>query len=217
MNLLHLHSLLEYNHWLVVEQTKGRVLVESQVQLLPVSETIEIANEMGIKPPQLSGRVPCMTTDLVLHIQDGDEYVRRAFSCKYAKDLLRPRVRDLLKIEEVYWSRRDVICVSKTELDLSDAHLTNLRLIRRFRQADSLLPGQMELRDQLSATLRTSLCENPGHLIHDVCEAVDSTFAIPVGTSMACFWWSIAQGRWRVDVTRTLGPLARADHMRWLA
>lgn len=84
--------------------------IREQFPLLPLSETQEIARELGIKHP----RAPrakhdlVMTTDFVVTVQkEGNPYLVAVY-VKYQNDLTKMRTREKYMIEKEYWQRRGI-------------------------------------------------------------------------------------------------------------
>lgn len=84
--------------------------VQEQFPLLPLEETLEIAEACGVKhPTDPKTKLPVvMTTDFVITTAEGLASVRKARAVKQAKDLSDGRVMQKLDLERIYWKRRKV-------------------------------------------------------------------------------------------------------------
>ncbi|MDP5241109.1 TnsA endonuclease N-terminal domain-containing protein [Uliginosibacterium sp. 31-16] len=89
-------------------------LYEPQGPLCAYPGTLQISKDLSIRHPFLREnggfKVPwIMTTDLLLTVEQKDGRLGfLAISCKYRKDTLTPRKRQLLAIERAYWQARGV-------------------------------------------------------------------------------------------------------------
>jgi hypothetical protein len=212
---LHFHSLLEKYHWLVRRAGPGFVGARSQVPLLPETEPLEIAEKLRLPPPRLSKRWPCMTTDLVeFYTEEGTLRVR-AFNVKYARDRV-GRNLELFEVEKEFWRRRDVTLEWRTEEDLDQCHLWNLRLTRKFRDPESVLPGEGERRWQLTSLLRSSAERQAPVTLLDVCRDFDVEYRLERTTAMSLFWWASEHRKW-LDLVRPIRPMMFCAYLPWLS
>jgi hypothetical protein len=67
---------------------------------IPISDSLEICRQLGIKHPQVSGKLKVVTTDFLF---DFHSQKQLALSVKYIDELADPRVMDKLQIEKSYW------------------------------------------------------------------------------------------------------------------
>ena len=67
---------------------------------IPISDSLEICRQLGIKHPQVSGKLKVVTTDFLF---DFNSQKQLALSVKYIDELADPRVMDKLQIEKSYW------------------------------------------------------------------------------------------------------------------
>ena len=106
----HFFSDLESNYYYNVIWSDSVIDVREQFPLLPLSETEEIAEVLGIAHPKVPGSgisIP-MTTDFLITVRNQNGTHLEARFVKYSKDLTNPRVQEKLTIEKTYWERRGV-------------------------------------------------------------------------------------------------------------
>ncbi|HFU4069872.1 TPA: TnsA endonuclease N-terminal domain-containing protein, partial [Streptococcus suis] len=77
---------------------------QEQYPLLPIEETIIIANELGIKHPTdlKSGEPIVMTTDFLVTTRNNTEVKKFARTLKYKNELMDKRVLEKFEIERVF-------------------------------------------------------------------------------------------------------------------
>ncbi|MGU7859640.1 TnsA endonuclease N-terminal domain-containing protein, partial [Streptococcus suis] len=93
---------------------------QEQYPLLPIEETIIIANELGIKHPTdlKSGEPIVMTTDFLVTTRNNTEVKKFARTLKYKNELMDKRVLEKFEIERVFWERQEVDWGIVTELEV---------------------------------------------------------------------------------------------------
>lgn len=124
-----------------------------QYALLPVTETVAIARELGVRHP----RYPNSRTDLVM---TSDFLVERSggaqcvYSVKAAGALDDQRTREKLRIEQIYWERRGVDWILVTDAELRKQANENALLLHGFAMLDAdLLQRRAEWLHALSEDL----------------------------------------------------------------
>ena len=130
----HLLSDLEDDYFLIQEWDSAVTDIREQYPLLPLEETLAIAEECGIRHPGVrhpmkSGEyIPVvMTTDFVITISEGLDSFDRARTIKYAQDLQSQRTLEKLEIERRYWARRNIDWAIVTEREISRVFAQNVR------------------------------------------------------------------------------------------
>jgi hypothetical protein len=107
-----LMSDLELYYFLVMQWEDSVVDINEQFPLLPIEETILIANEYGIiHPPRNAKKVEdkiVMTTDFLLTINTGGVVKQIARTIKPINMLGKLRVLEKFKVEQEYWKRKGI-------------------------------------------------------------------------------------------------------------
>lgn len=99
---------LERNYFYLTEYSNYIVDIQEQFPLLPLEETIVIANELGINHPNnpKTGSPIVMTTDFLLTVNKGQNVTEVARTIKMKDELLKDRVLEKFEIEREYWQRK---------------------------------------------------------------------------------------------------------------
>ena len=125
---------LERNYFYLTEYSDFVVDIREQFPLLPLEETIVIADELGLKHPTdpKTHEPIVMTTDFLLTVEKGEGLVELARTIKMKDELLKARVIKKFEIERVYWERRQIDWGIVTELEIPKEMARNISVKRHF-------------------------------------------------------------------------------------
>lgn len=173
--------------------------IREQYSLLPVSETEEIANILGIrypKPPKYrkdeeEKYVHVMTTDfLVTKIEDGVEFYI-AYCVKLENDLLKSRALQKIAIEEAYWNKRNVKFKIITENSFSRKKAKNIkRIVNKVTlPLDEFITSEEFY--TISSKLKESIIEfyDKNVMLNDICKQIDINFNLDSGQTLHSFFY----------------------------
>ena len=96
---------LERNYFYYLDYAKNVVDIREQYVLLPIEETLLIANELGINHPydNISGKPIPLTTDFYIDFIDGyGNIINKVRTLKYKDELLNKRVNENLKLNDYF-------------------------------------------------------------------------------------------------------------------
>ncbi|WP_338838354.1 TnsA endonuclease N-terminal domain-containing protein [Kurthia gibsonii] len=98
---------MEQNHFYLTEFSDSIVDIQEQYPLLPLEETLIIADELGIKHPTdpKTNEPIVMTTYFLLTTDKGEGSVELARTIKMKDELLKERVLEKFEIEHFYWKK----------------------------------------------------------------------------------------------------------------
>lgn len=133
----HLYSDVEVGHFLLADFRVNVREIREQVALLPREETIEIADELGIRHPRFPGTTTptVLTSDLLVSTESNGVQPEFVLSVKRAS-ALQPHAKGLrrtlqkLTLERTYWQRRQMPWYLVTELQYDPVVVRNLGLLR---------------------------------------------------------------------------------------
>lgn len=125
---------LERNYFYLLEYSDLVEDIQEQYPLLPIEETIIIANELGIKHPTdlKSGEPIVMTTDFLVTTKNNTEVKKFARTLKYKDELMDKRVLEKFEIERFFWERQEVDWGIVTELEVPKDMAHNIAFIHGY-------------------------------------------------------------------------------------
>lgn len=129
---------LEAYFFLIKQMDDSVVDIREQFPLLPLEHTLQIAEDENIiHPPKSRNKKTVMTTDFILTVKEGKQIKDVAFAIKYKKDLdegpddfsKKERIKDKLKIEELYWISKGIEWHLVTDEEISKTEGQNIYYI----------------------------------------------------------------------------------------
>ncbi|MEB6550967.1 TnsA endonuclease N-terminal domain-containing protein [Heyndrickxia sporothermodurans] len=137
---------LERNYFYLLEYSDLVIDIREQYPLLPIEETIVIADELGIKHPTnpKTGKPVEMTTDFLITVNKDQQHQHLARTLKYKDDLMEERVLEKFEIERVYWERQDIDWGIVTELEISKDMAHNIAFVHGYSDL-SVIEGFEEI------------------------------------------------------------------------
>lgn len=199
---------LERNYFYLTEYSDFVVDIREQFPLLPLEETIVIADELGIKHPTdpKTQELVVMTTDFLLTVDKGEGLVGLARTIKMKDELLKERVIEKFEIERVYWERRQIDWGIVTELEIHKQMARNISYIHDYydiQQYDAFQNmNQQHIEDLAMALLQRILHESQS--IREITNVFDKDTHMPLGSGMTLFYHLLAQKIVRIDMLEPL-------------
>ncbi len=195
---------LERNYFYLSEYSDFVVDIREQYPLLPLEETIVIADELGIKHPTnpKTQEPVVMSTDFLLTVDKGEGLVELARTIKMKDELLKERVIEKFEIERVYWERRQIDWGIVTELEIPKEMARNISYIHGYYDIQlydtfqNMNPQHIE--DLAIALLQRILNENKS--IRETTNVFDKETHLPFGSGMTLFYYLLAQKIIQVDM-----------------
>jgi hypothetical protein len=203
----HLLSLLELRYFFILDWSSEVLDVREQYSLLPLEETLAIAEACGVKHPKdpRTKQPIVMTTDFVVTISVDGKDVDQARTVKYAGDLNSQRVLEKLEIERRYWEARNVDWKIVTEQQVSKVLARNVEWVHPYRILEefSTLPETVAAKVIAALTRAVSLKNRP---LRDITFETDRRLRLEAGTSLSLVRYLIATRLWLVDMRKPLRP-----------
>jgi hypothetical protein len=201
----HLLSDLEAFVFFIYEWARKVIEIKEQFPLLPLEETLAIAEEIGVAHPTdpITKHPMVMSTDFVLKVQSGlgvDFYARQV---KYASALSDYRTLEKLEIERRYWLRRSVDYGLVTELDVPMPLVRNVKWIHpRLDLADLRPLTEADVREVAHLLTEMVLAEDAP--LRKLTSACDSRLGLKCGDSMKVVRHLLAIRYWQIDMSRPI-------------
>lgn len=126
----HLLSRLELSAFLVFDRYQHTFDIKEQCPL-PIADTLSICERLGVRHPQVSGKLKVVTTDLVVELR---KQPGLAIAVKYADELDNARVVEKLQIEKVYWEKQGYQWKLFTDKEVTPAIKENLEWLHAAQQ-----------------------------------------------------------------------------------
>jgi hypothetical protein len=183
---------LECNYYYYLDISDNVIDIREQYPLLPIEETILIANELGLEHPRnpITKEYEAITTDFFIDFREQDgTLLSKARTLKYKNDLLDKRVLEKFEIERQYFERHGVDwgIVTEDEIDDSVAEFIsdlytyqNLNEIEFYKECDSDELDEMKM-------YFISQCSSYEGSMKNLCRSFDKNMHMCAGSGITMF------------------------------
>jgi len=205
---------LERNYFYLTEFSDAVADIREQYPLLPLEETLVIADELGIKHPAdpKTGEPIVMTTDFLLTVNKGEDSVELARTIKMKDELLKERILEKFEIERVYWEKRGVDWGIVTELEIPKTLARNISYIHDYydiQQYDAFQNISPQSIEDLAIELLKRVLDTDKS-IREITNLFDKEVHLSLGSGMTLFYHLLAQKIIQIDM---LNPLSVEETM----
>lgn len=201
----HLLSILELLYYLILEWSLMVTDIREQYPLLPIDDTLAIAENLGIKHPvHPKTKEPIvMTTDFYISLRNESGNFERARTIKYAVDLSDRRTLEKFEIERRYWEVRGIDWGIVTEHEIPTELAKNVDFLH-----DSWhLPKYMPEKDITSiAELLTHLLVERHEPLNELTAISDTQLGLKGGSSLKVAYYLLATRQWHIDMNIPIDP-----------
>lgn len=205
--ITHCFSLNEAWPFYIFEWSDLVIDIREQFPLLPLSDTLAIAEQCHLKHPTHphTQKAVVMTTDFVVTIKQGNTTVDVARTVKLSAELNSPRTQVKLELERLYWQKQkidwDIITERDTPVDLAK----NIKLLRGYRSiSDRVSVSEADIQD-ITHKLEDLLAQGTLSLAAATA-ACDRELGYERGTSLTVAYHLLALKRWQIDLFQLLAP-----------
>ena len=203
----HFLSNLELNYFYILEWSVVVCDIREQYPLLPLSETIAIAQQCGIRHPidPQTQQPVVMTTDFLISRSLSIKTTQIARTIKPTCHLHSQRVLEKLEIERRYWHTRDIDWGIVTEHEIPFIVAKNVEWLHPFHSTEDLSPHTKPEIERIARALNrmmTSFIEP----LADMAAVCDDQLGKPPGTSLSVARYLIANRQWLVDMNQPIQP-----------
>ena len=201
----HFLSTLELLYYLTLEWSLTVVDIREQFPLLPIDDTLAIADSLGIKHPThpKTKQPVVLTTDFYISLQNESGAFEHARTVKYAKDLSDRRILEKLEIERRYWEVRRVDWGIVTEYEIPETLARNVDFLHDAWHLPTRMP---ESSISPVAELLTRLAAQQHRPLNELTAMSDAELNLKGGTSLKVAYYLLASRQWRIDMNVPIDP-----------
>lgn len=200
---------LETNYFYFLEYSDDVVDIREQYPLLPLEETVAIAQEKGIDHPKhpQTGEYVVMTTDFLITKDNGNDKVNVARTIKPKDDLCNKRIMEKFEIEQIYWDRKGIDWGMVTDKEINKEIGRNISFFHSYYDIDKLDTFQdmniSEIQDIMMAYI-SRVSDTDGKSIRNISKIFDDDMCLPKGSGITIFKHLLARKIIKVDITKEI-------------
>ena len=201
----HLLSQLEQRYQLLLDWSDSVTDVREQFPLLPIQETLEISEQLGVKHPQSKGQLVVMTTDFLVTQRIRLREIDVARTIKMVEELNNRRVLEKFEIERTYWARRNIDWGIVIDTDLPQDACHNIGRLHSYRSLNSLNPLPLETVQKVAHALAQLISQTDGQvMLAELCKDVDSRVGVTFGTALGVAYFLLANKVLKIDIRQRI-------------
>lgn len=199
---------MERNYFYFLEFADSVIDIREQFPLLPLEDTLLIAEELGIEHPKHpeTGEFIIMTTDFLITTKENNKNVEMARTIKCKDELLNKRVLEKFEIERNYWKRKGVNWGIVTENEIDKDIANNLSFIHSYndiRNIDSFVNiNSNDLKDLIYEFIKRIFDDSK--TIRAICSQFDKDIDLDNGSGVSIFKYLICNKIIEIDMTKKL-------------
>ena len=181
--------------------------IREQFPLLPIEETLALAEECGIKhPTHPKTKEPVvLTTDFLITLNRDGKRIEEARTVKEIAALQSQRTLEKLEIERRYWEAKHIEWGIITEREIPIVVAKNVELLyEAFSLPSFTALSSEELSD--AASVLTSLVAGTPQALRHATSACDHQLGFNPGTSLQVAYYLLATRQWQVDISTPIDP-----------
>ncbi|MEK5321790.1 TnsA endonuclease N-terminal domain-containing protein [Paenibacillus sp. FSL L8-0644] len=193
---------LEWYYFYLLEWSDVIEGYREQYPLLPIEETIKIADDLGIDHPidPRKRELKVMTTDFVI---DQGEKPIEAVNIKPANKLTVREV-EKMEIERQYWKARNVGWSLVTDKDIPVSYATNVQYVHKtYDLTPYRITNQyvLKARALMEQSILDKVCK-----LTDITNQVDDMLGLTPGNSLVIVRHLIMTKQWKVNMKTRIDP-----------
>lgn len=200
---------LERNYFYYLDFADNVVDIKEQYPLLPIEETIQIANELGIEHPKnpVTKEPVVMTTDfMIIFRNDCGELEERARTVKYKDELMDRRVIEKFDIEREFYKRHEIDWYIVTEEYINKEYCMTLADLYSYISLSNVDGfdkfSNLELDEIVRIFISNSLDYDGTYRMY--CNYFDNAFKLKLGSGISILKHSIINKFIKTDITSGL-------------
>lgn len=200
---------LERNYFYYLDMADQVIDIREQFPLLPIEDTLIIAQELGIEHPRdpVTKEPIVMTTDFLVTVKNKKgELTDIARTTKYKEELLQERVVEKFEIERLYFKSRGIDwgIVTEEEIDKLFAH--NLADIHAYNDLSAFSTFSMmqnfEIHEVIAAFIER--CVMYEGSLRNLCSQFDKDMELEKGSGIAIFKYLLVTKIFSIDMRKAI-------------
>ena len=205
------HELLsdmERNYFYILEFSDKVLDIREQFPLLPLEDTLSIAEELGIrhpKEPETKEDI-VMTTDFLITIETNSGIKQVARTVKSKDDLLSRRIIEKFEIEREFWKRRDIDWGIVTEKEINKTIANNISFVREYKILEELDSfnniDYRDISDYIAEYIKRIVDDTRS--IRTISSEFDKDMNLDIGSGLSIFKYLIANKIIEIDITKNI-------------
>lgn len=202
----HLFSQLEVNYFYALEWSESVTDIREQYPLLPLDETLDIAQACGFTHPKAprTNQPIVMTTDFLVTIGQSMGVTEVARTVKPSGKLQEKRILEKFEIERRYWENRNISWGIVTEQEIPSQLAKNVKWLHPFFCADALSLSEREISH--IQTLLTHKVHQTDASLGEIAADCDDRMGLLPGSSLSVARHLLATRQWLVDMNQPIEP-----------
>lgn len=199
---------MERNYFYILEYSDIVEDIREQYPLLPIEDTILIADELGIEHPKnpKTGELVVITTDFLVTVNYNNRLYDVARTIKSKVDLLDKRISEKFEIERVYWERKGINWGAVTDEDIDKVIASNISLVHAYKDIsmiDSFYGIEVnELKDLIYEFVKRII--DNSKTMRTICKEFDDEMCLEKGSSLCIFKYLIINKIIEIDITEKI-------------
>lgn len=198
---------LERSYLYIVEYANCVIDLREQYPLLPLEQTLLIADEIGVKhPTDPKTQFPVvMSTDFLLTIEHEGTNKLLARTIKSKDDLMNARQIEKFEIERRYWQCKEVNWRMVTDQQINKTLAKNISLIHPYYDLSDLDVQNVSdiQKDQLVQHFKSKI-EGKQVIIREASARFDEQMMLPEGTGLSIFKHLLITKQINIDLFQPL-------------
>lgn len=203
----HLLSNLELSYFYILEWSPIVCDIREQYPLLPLEETLAIAEQNGIphpKDPKTQNPI-VMTTDFYITVRQKIGSSEQIRTLKFAKELQSRRVLQKLEIERLYWQSREINWGIITEHEIPARLTKNIDWVHPFLNIEDYSSMSEAEIHRITTALTLRVVEEHDSLA-SIAADCDDKLGFEPGVCLSVARHLIAKRWWLVDMNKLINP-----------
>lgn len=205
------HELLsdmERNYFYILEYSSKVKDIREQFPLLPIEDTITIADELGFKHPKNpeTGEDIVMTTDFLITVDTEDGIKEVARTIKSKDDLLNKRILEKFEIERVFWKKRNIDWAIVTEEEINKTISHNISFIQGYRDIKNVDGfnnlDSLEIQDLIYEFIKRIIDDKRS--VRSIASQFDKDMNLENGCGLSIFKYLIINKIIEIDITKKI-------------